>query len=100
MPDRFYGLDWRIALLEYFFRDDLAQDSVYAENTDENLEVQVCGEIAQSVFFLQLKGDQNGIQTRADGERKKREVQYVIHCPGSHHPFHIKIYKCNAFFKR
>ena len=59
MSDRLDGPERRCLLLEYFFDKPLAHDSIQAENIDEDLKIEVSGEVAKSVFFLQLVGDQD-----------------------------------------
>ena len=60
MPDRLDGSERRCLLLEYFFDKPLTHDSIKAENIDEDLKIEVSGEIAQTVFLLQLVSDQDG----------------------------------------
>jgi len=60
MSDRFDGPERRSLLLEYFFDKPLTHESIQAENIDEDLKIEVGGEIAQPVFLLELIGDQDG----------------------------------------
>ena len=87
MPDCFDRLDCRHLLLEYFFGNELAQDSVYAKDIDEYLKIEVSGKIAQSEFLLHLISDQDGIDTCANGEKKDCVKKNVIHCPDLTHSF-------------
>jgi len=43
-----------------FFDKPLTHDSIQAENIDEDLKIEVSGEVAQPVFLLKLIGDQDG----------------------------------------
>ena len=87
MADGLHRLKGRILLLEYSFGNDLAQYPVQAENTDENLEIQVSGQVAESVFSVQLIGNQDGIRACADGEKDDSDKKNIIHGPGSHLSF-------------
>jgi len=60
MSDRLDGPERRYLLLEYFFDQTLTHDSIQAENIDEDLKIEISGEVAQPVFLLQLVGDQDG----------------------------------------
>ena len=47
-------------MLEDFFSNQLAQNTVYAKNIDEYLKIQVSGKVAQPVLLVQLISNQDG----------------------------------------
>ena len=59
--------------------NDFAQNPVNAENIYKYLKIQIGGKIAEPVFFMQLIGDQDGIQACTDGEKNDTDKKNVTH---------------------